>query len=172
MHVLAALVLEEATSVAHAIAIVREAPVTSSGSFALFDAEGEVALLDISPEGVFEAPVVADGTWLRTNHFLTAQPAAHEKTWLYQPDSGQRWDFLRDRLTRGAAPADAEQLRAALVTGDGEPPVTCVPDLTLPMGQRWASLATVVLDPTARRADVLDGTPAENSTRPHIALSI
>ncbi|MFE6735314.1 C45 family autoproteolytic acyltransferase/hydolase [Microbacterium sp. NPDC057650] len=172
MHVLAALVLEEATSVAHAVELVREAPVTSSGSFALFDEAGAAVLLDISPEGVFEAPAITDGTWLRTNHFLTAEPAAEEKTWLYQPDSGQRWDFLRDRLTQGAAPADAAQLRAALVTGDGEPPVTCVPDLALPMGQRWASLATVVLDPAARRADILDGTPAENATRPHIELAL
>ncbi|MFE6995996.1 C45 family autoproteolytic acyltransferase/hydrolase [Microbacterium sp. NPDC057659] len=172
IHVLAALVLEEATSVAHAVELVREAPVTSSGSFALFDETGDAVLLDISPEGVFEAPAITDGTWLRTNHFLTAEPAAEEKTWLYQPDSGQRWDFLRDRLTAGAAPADAAQLRAALVTGDGEPPVTCVPDLALPMGQRWASLATVVLDPAARRADILDGTPAENTTRPHIELAL
>ncbi|GAA2860635.1 C45 family autoproteolytic acyltransferase/hydolase [Microbacterium arabinogalactanolyticum] len=172
MHVLAALVLEEATSVAHAVDLVRTAPVTSSGSFALFDADGDAALLDISPEGVFEAPAVTAGTWLRTNHFLTAEPAAEEKTWLYQPDSGERWDFLRERLARGPARADAEQLRAALITGEGEPPVTCVPDLGLPMGQRWASLATVVLDPAARRADILDGTPAENTTRPHIELTV
>ncbi|WP_243229366.1 C45 family peptidase [Microbacterium sp. CIAB417] len=172
MHVLAALVLEEATSAAHAVELVRDAPVTSSGSFALFDEQGEAVLLDISPEGVFEAPAITEGTWLRTNHFLTAQPAAAEKTWLYQPDSGQRWDFLRDRLVNGTDPTDAEQLRAALVTGDGEPPVTCVPDLALPMGQRWASLATVVLDPAGRRADILDGTPAENTTRPHIELAL
>lgn len=172
MHVLAALVLEEASSVAHAVELVREAPVTSSGSFALFDAAGDAVLLDISPEGVFSAPAIAEGTWLRTNHFLTEAPAAHEKTWLYQPDSGQRWDFLRGRLLSAGAATDAEQLRAMLVTGDGEPPVTCVPDLALPMGERWASLATVVLDPVGRRADVLDGTPAETATRPHLALAL
>lgn len=172
MHVLAALVLEEASSVAHAVELVREAPVTSSGSFALFDATGDAVLLDISPEGVFSAPAITEGTWLRTNHFLTGAPAANEKTWLYQPDSGLRWEFLRDRLRAAGAPTDAEQLRAMLVTGDGEPPVTCVPDLALPMGQRWASLATVVLDPVDRRADVLDGTPAENATRPHLTLAL
>lgn len=172
IHVLAALVLEEASSTAHAVELVREAPMTSSGSFALFD-EHDAVLLDISPEGVFFAPAIAEGTWLRTNHFLTAASAAKEKTWLYQPDSGERWDFLRDRLTGDDAPAldDADALRSQLITGADEPPVTCVPDVSLPEGQRWASLATVVLDPLARRADVLDGTPAETTSRPHLTVT-
>ncbi|MET9949985.1 C45 family peptidase [Streptomyces sp. NPDC006339] len=181
VHVLAALVLEEAESVAHAREIVRSAPITSSGSFLLFDPES-AALLDLSPVGVFEAPPVNAGTHLRTNHFLTGEPAAREKTWLYQPDSGQRFDFLRDRLTRApldetgtAAGAGAgawfepgDDLRRQLVTGPAEPPVTCVPDMAAPTGRRWGSLATVVLDPAARTARVLDGTPAEHRTRPRL----
>ncbi|MFF5973270.1 C45 family autoproteolytic acyltransferase/hydrolase [Streptomyces sp. NPDC012769] len=181
VHVLAALVLEEAESVAHAREIVRSAPVTSSGSFMLFDPDSAV-LLDISPVGVFEARRVGDGTHLRTNHFLTGEPAAREKTWLYQPDSGERFGFLRDRLTRPpgrrepldervkeAGPGD--ELLRQLVTGPGEPPVTCVPDMAAPIGRRWASLATVVLDPASRTARILDGTPAEHRTRPWIRLT-
>ncbi|HEY9368242.1 C45 family peptidase [Streptomyces sp.] len=168
MHVLAALVLEEADDVAHALRIVRAAPITSSGSFMLFDTERAV-LLDISPAGVFEAPQTADGTFLRTNHFLTPVPAEHEKSWLYQPDSGERHAFLRERLAQADAEND-EQLLRQLVTGPGEPPVTCVPDMNGPMGRRWASLATVVLDPATRTARVLDGTPAEHATRPWIPL--
>ncbi|MFG3346215.1 C45 family autoproteolytic acyltransferase/hydrolase [Streptomyces sp. NPDC048018] len=201
VHVLAALVLEEAGSVAHARELVESAPLSSSGSFLLFDTASAV-LLDLSPVGVFEAPPVAPGIHLRTNHFLTPAPARREKTWLYQPDSGERFGFLRERLTRaggegrddgtgpdgraglhdgageaGAAPGAvpplpvaAEGLPRALVTGPGEPPVTCVPDPAAPTGRRWASLATVVLDPAARTARVLDGTPAEQFTRPWITL--
>ncbi|MFI8962544.1 C45 family autoproteolytic acyltransferase/hydrolase [Streptomyces sp. NPDC053493] len=170
VHVLAAHVLEEADDVAHAEEIVRSAPLSSSGSFLLLDA-GSAVLLDLSPVGVFRAPPVADGTHLRTNHFLTAVPAAGEKTWLYQPDSAERFAFLRERLTTGgAAVDDADALLRQLVTGPGEPPVTCLPDMAAATGRRWASLATVVLDPAARTARVLDGTPAEHLTRPWVTL--
>ncbi|MFJ8038970.1 C45 family autoproteolytic acyltransferase/hydrolase [Kitasatospora sp. NPDC096147] len=170
VHVLAALVLEEAQSAAHAVELLRAAPITSSGSFLLFDRE-QAVLLDLSPVGVFEAPALAEGTWLRTNHFLTAAPAADEKTHLYQPDSGQRHAFLADRLLGASAPTAArDELVGCLVTGPGEPPVTCLPDLAGPLGQRWASLATVLLDPAARTAHVLDGTPTEHATRPWYEL--
>ncbi|MFD5190389.1 C45 family autoproteolytic acyltransferase/hydrolase [Streptomyces sp. NPDC058357] len=163
VHVLAAIVLEEAGSVAEAVEIVRAAPLASSGSFALFDGTDAV-LLDLSPVGVF--PMRPEhGTLVRTNHFLTPMPAADEKTWLYQPDSGERYDFVRARLARAQAPATLDELAGHLVTGDGEPPVTCLPDLDKPLGQRWASLATVALDPATRTARVLDGTPADIGSR-------
>ncbi|SDK32669.1 C45 family autoproteolytic acyltransferase/hydolase [Streptomyces indicus] len=166
MHVLAAVVLSEAGSVAEAVELVRSAPLASSGSFALFDAAGDAVLLDISPAGVHEIGPDGQGMLLRTNHFLTPSLTSGEKTWLYQPDSEQRRAFLAARCERagrmpGQLPADTDALASLLVTGEGEPPVTCVPDLSLPLGQRWASLATVTLDPATRTARVLDGTPAD-----------
>jgi isopenicillin-N N-acyltransferase-like protein len=163
MHALASLVLEEATEAAHAVDLVRSAPVASSGSFMIFDADTAV-LLDISPVGVFEAPAVLPGTRVRTNHFLTADPAAAEKS-TYQPDSGERYDFLVGRLA-ASAPETPEAMLAQLITGEGEPALTCLPAADAVPGERWASLATVVLDPAAREARVLDGTPAEHETRP------
>ncbi|MGW4667279.1 C45 family autoproteolytic acyltransferase/hydolase [Streptosporangium sandarakinum] len=164
MHVLAALVLEEADHVDHALEILHEAPIASSGSFMLFD-QARAVLLDLSPAGVFEVPAVAPGTCLRTNHFLTPTPARHEKAWLYQPDSGERFTFLKDRLAR-TRPANADEMLQQLVTGPGEPGVTLLPDMSRELGLRWASLATVHLDPAARIARVLDGTPAEHGDRP------
>ncbi|WTW97772.1 C45 family peptidase [Streptomycetaceae bacterium NBC_01309] len=169
VHVLAAVVLAEAGDVAEAVDIVRAAPVASSGSFALFDESGG-AMLDLSPVGVFEAGA-EHGYLLRTNHFLTPAPAEEEKSWLYQPDSGERREFVRARLADAKAPETAADLARLLVTGPGEPPVTCVPDLGLPLGQRWASLATVALDPATRTASVLDGTPADADTRPWRTLT-
>ncbi|MCF2533978.1 C45 family autoproteolytic acyltransferase/hydolase [Yinghuangia soli] len=163
MHVLAAVVLEEAGSVAEALEIIRSAPIASSGSFALFD-PAEAVLLDLSPDGVF--PIEPeDGLLVRTNHFLTPVPAAAEKTWLYQPDSGERRDFVRARLAGRGAPESPGDLFGHLVTAPGEPPVTCLPDMALPLGQRWASLATVALEPAARTARILDGTPADADSR-------
>lgn len=161
VHALAALVLEEAESARHAEELIRSAPLTSSGSFLVFDAHDAI-LLDLSPAGVFEAAALCDGIRLRTNHFLTAVPRAGEKD-VYQPDSADRYALLERRLAEGA-PADAHQLVHALMTGPGEAAVTCVPDERMPLGQRWATLATVLLDPVARTARVLDGNPAEHAT--------
>lgn len=163
VHVLAAIVLEEAGSVAEAVEIIRSAPLASSGSFALFD-ETDAVLLDMSPVGVFEMRP-ENGTLLRTNHFLTPTPATGEKTWLYQPDSGERYDFVRDRLARRQPPTTVDELAGFLVTGVGEPPVTCLPDPDLSLGRRWASLATVTLEPATRTARILDGTPADIGVR-------
>ncbi|MGW0664244.1 C45 family autoproteolytic acyltransferase/hydolase [Streptodolium elevatio] len=169
VHVLAAVVLGEAGGVDEAVDIVRSAPLGSSGSFALFGEAGG-ALLDLSPVGVFEAPA-EHGYLLRTNHFLTAVPAADEKSWLYQPDSGERREFVRARLADAKPPETAADMVGLLVTGPGEPPVTCVPDPGLPLGRRWASLATVTLDPATRTANVLDGTPADAARGPWRTLT-
>ncbi|MFE2374643.1 hypothetical protein [Streptomyces sp. NPDC059398] len=67
--------------------------------------------------------------------------------------------------TRREPPATPDRLAALLVTGDGEPPVTCLPDPDAPLGRRWASLATVTLEPATRTARILDGTPADIGTR-------
>ncbi|MEV0320221.1 C45 family peptidase [Streptomyces sp. NPDC050658] len=166
MHVLAAVVLSEAGGVAEAVDLVRSAPLASSGSFALFDAAGDAVLLDISPVGVHEIPLDHRGMLLRTNHFLTPSLTRDEKSWLYQPDSCDRRDFVSARLEKmGELPADSDALASLLITGEGEPPVTCLPDPAKPLGQRWASLATVTLDPATRTARILDGTPADIGTR-------
>ncbi|MFF7586386.1 C45 family autoproteolytic acyltransferase/hydrolase [Kitasatospora purpeofusca] len=171
VHVLAAVVLAEAGSVAEAVDLVRAAPLASSGSFALFDGT-EATLLDLSPAGVFAVGPDERGLLVRTNHFLTPVPAAEEKTWLYQPDSGERHDFVRARLAGlRPLPDTSEALARCLVTGPGEPPVTCLPDPAEALGRRWASLATVTLDPATRTAAVLDGTPADLGTRPWRTLT-
>jgi len=159
MHVLAAIVLEEAESVAHARSIVDERASSASGSFALFD-EQDAVLLDISPVGVFAVEPV-EGYLLRTNHFLTPEPAKREKSHLYQPDSGERYGLLRERLSTFAAPAAADSFVPFLQTGPGQPAVTCVADPAKPLGQRWQSLATVVLEPARRTASIVSGTPVD-----------
>lgn len=58
-----------------------------------------------------------------------------------------------------------------LVKGDGEPPVTCLPDPDKPLGRRRASLATVALEPATRTARVLDGTPADIGSRDRRVLT-
>lgn len=50
--------------------------------------------------------------------------------------------------------------------------MTCLPDPDLPLGQRWASLATVTLEPATRTARILDGTPADIGVRDWRVLTV
>lgn len=158
MHVLSAVVLEECGSVDEAIALLQDAPIGSSSAFTLIDAEQSVSV-ELTPAGVFRAPLV-QGFAVRTNHFQTPEPARNEKTHLYYDDSVERFDFVVDRLAR-ATPADERELVALLSSAPGEPALCCVPDMSKALGDRWATLATVVLDPHARTLRALAGSPRD-----------
>lgn len=164
VHLLAATVLEETGTVAEALDLVRSAPISASSSFTLFDLEAAVTV-DITPVGVFVVEPV-DGTLVRTNHFLTPVPRAGEKNELYQPDSSERHDFVAARLARRPEPRSATELLAFLYSDPGQPPLCCVPDMTLPLGQRWATLSTVMLEPASRSARIADGSPLDARDRP------
>lgn len=161
MHVLSAVVLAECATVDEALALIREAPIGSSSAFTMLDAT-QAASVEMSPAGVFPIPE-RDGSVQRTNHFQDATPLGGQKTELYEPDSSARLSLVRERIADGA-PADAEAMVDLLVSGEGQPPLTCVPDMALQYGERWASLATVITDPDHRTIRILDGMPTEAAT--------
>lgn len=169
VHLLAATVLEEAGSVEEALDLVRSAPVSASSSFTLFDEE-TVVTVDVTPVGVFVVEPVG-GTVVRTNHFLSPGPRAGEKDELYQPDSGERFDLVAARLAAGPLPRSTGELAGFLRSGPGEPPLCCVPDMTLPLGERWATLATIALEPSVRTARIAEGSPVEARERPWRVLT-
>ncbi|MFI7048894.1 C45 family autoproteolytic acyltransferase/hydolase [Streptosporangium sandarakinum] len=169
VHLLAATVLEEAGSVAEALDIVRSAPISASSSFALFDRETAVTA-DITPVGVFVVEPV-DGTLIRTNHFLSPAPRADEKNELYQPDSRERYDFIAARLAHGPRPRSVTELLGFLRSDPGQPRLCCVPDMTLSLGQRWATLSTVMLEPADRTARIADGSPLQAADGPWRVLT-
>ncbi|WP_336660510.1 C45 family peptidase [Leucobacter sp. USHLN153] len=158
MHLLSHVVLTECSSVDEAIALVRSAPIGSSSAFTMLDGARAVSL-EITPVGVFEIDEVA-GSVQRTNHFQTEEPLAHQKSALYEPDSSERLALVRERLA-GGLPESSTELVRLLLSGEGQPPLTCVPDMTLSFGDRWATLATVVTDPDARTIRIFDGMPPE-----------
>jgi isopenicillin-N N-acyltransferase-like protein len=161
MHVLSSIVLAECGSVTEAIELIREAPVTSSSAFTMLDAARAVSV-EMSPAGVFVIEE-REGSVQRTNNFQSDVPLAAQKSEIYEPDSSARLALVRERLA-AASVADTTAMVQLLVTGEGQPPLTCVPDMALQYGDRWASLATVVTDPEGRTIRVLDGMPTEAAT--------
>ncbi|HEY0890468.1 MAG TPA: C45 family peptidase [Nocardioides sp.] len=168
MHVLSSVVLAECATIDEAVRLVRAAPISSSSAFTMTDATRSVSL-EMSPAGVYEI-TEQDGAVVRTNHFQHPTPLAGQKE-LYEPDSSERLALVRQRLSAGL-PADADELVAMLVSGEGEPPLCCRVDDTLPLGQRWATLATTVTDPAARTIRVLDGMPTDAARGPWRTLSL
>lgn len=157
MHLLAATVLRECASVAEGVALVRGASITSSSSFTLIDRSGAVSL-EITPVGVFEIAPINDAV-VRTNHFFDPRPLAGQKGTL-EPDSSARYELLRERLSAGV-PQRADRLLALLESDASEPPLSHVPDMSRPFGERWATLCTTLSDPAAKTLRVLDGMPTE-----------
>ena len=161
MHVLSHVVLSECRTVEEALALIRETPIASSSAFTMLDA-GRSVTVEMSPVGVFVSEE-SEGAVIRTNHFLNEMPLAEQKSALYEPDSSERRELLRERLGSGA-PADEQALVALLESGPGEPPLTCVPDMALTFGERWATLATVITEPAAGTIRILDGMPTAART--------
>ena len=161
MHVLSGVVLSECATIAEALELIRSAPITSSSAFTMVDASGAVSV-EMSPAGVFPIPEI-EGSVQRTNHFQHETPLGAQKTELYEPDSSERLALVRERLAAGFPDAPDAMVRL-LLSGEGQPPLTCVPDMTKAFGERWATLATIITDPDARTIRILDGMPPEAET--------
>jgi isopenicillin-N N-acyltransferase-like protein len=127
----------------------------------MLDSEQSVSV-EITPVGVFVIAEV-NGSVQRTNHFQHETPLAAQRSEAYEPDSSQRLSLVRERLA-GGLPADEGALVDLLRSGEGQPPLTCVPDMSLQLGERWATLATIVTDPERKTIRVLDGMPTEAAT--------
>ena len=168
VHLLAYAVLRECASVSEAIALVRATSVSASTALTLTDASGAVSL-EVTPVGVFEAPL-REGYLIRTNHFQHPTPLREQKA-SYEPDSTERFDLLEQRIVADR-PADLVALVALLESGEGDPPLSCVADPAMPLGDRWATLATVVMTPAERRIRVLDGMPTEAATGAWVEFSV
>lgn len=161
MHVLSAVVLSECATVDEAITLIQAAPIGSSSAFTMLDAHRAVSV-EMSPVGVFVIDESA-GSVQRTNHFQHEDPLLLQKSEIFEPDSSARLKLVRERLA-GGLPDRAAAMVQLLVSGSGEPPLTCIPDMSLTYGERWGTLATVLTDPDARTIRVLDGKPTDAET--------
>ncbi|MBB1154876.1 C45 family autoproteolytic acyltransferase/hydolase [Amycolatopsis dendrobii] len=157
VHVLAAAVLGEAGSAAEALDLLRTAPIRTSGAFTLLD-PGTAVCAELSPTGATTLEPEA-GFLVHTNHFLDPDAAAREKRGLFEPDSQLRHAMMTARVRDCPTPAHAVDLVAFLRSEPGEPKLCCVPDADASFGDRWATLATVLLEPAARTVRIHAGSP-------------
>lgn len=158
MHVLSAAVLDSCASIDEALDLIRSTPIHSSSAFTMIDEHGSVSC-EMSPAGVSPIRPIL-GVSLRTNHFLDAATVNKQKTELYEPDSSERLQLIRTRLA-SKIPLTERELVEIFISGPGEAPLCCIPDMSMELGHRWATLATVVTDPSTRTMRVFDGMPSD-----------
>ncbi len=167
IHVLLRRILAESESIFDAQKLIASAPMAASSAVTLIAAEGgeETALTaELRPAAVpgYVLPDEA-GLLVHTNHFLTpaAVPGDQEPT--IGPDSLFRYELLRRRAARlrGTRPGAAELLApfdSHLGRGGA---ICCHPEPGAAMGDRYMTLATVLVDPLAGRMRVAAGGPCQ-----------
>lgn len=149
LHVLARAALDRAPDAAGALAMLGAAEVSASSALTLV-ASGNAGKTAVSAELVPEGPrfvtPAPTGLLIRTNHCLDPAAAAGDRAPRLGPDSYLRHDVL-SRALYGRTPSSREALRALMAShAGGSGAVCCHPDPDAPVGDRWATLATVALD--------------------------
>jgi isopenicillin-N N-acyltransferase-like protein len=150
VHAVARQILDEATSLPHAVEIARSADVTASTVLTITAFDGrssDAACIELSPGRT--AVIGVDGSRLlvHTNHFLDGSLAEGDLS-LERSSTYPRYRMLRERAaTFAAAGADSLALAEGLAIHQEEgAPVCCHPDPALEFHQRWESLITISLD--------------------------
>ncbi|MEV7969809.1 C45 family peptidase [Sphaerisporangium sp. NPDC088356] len=159
VHLVARRVLGGAASFAEAVSIVSDAPVSASTVMTIVTA-GQVAAVELSPAGAATVRPDEEGWLVHTNHFLDPVPAAGELRGRLEPETYDRFRVL-DGQVHGRRGLDGAGDLAALlnVHPDGGAEVCCHAPPSGRLGTRWATLATIAVDPAARRLQVHDGGP-------------
>lgn len=157
VHGVLARLLAEATSVADGIAIIADAPTTSSSVITLVEAD-RVAMVEIAPDGT--SVLEQDEGWLlHTNHFLADD--RQDGALLLEPTSTSRERLAHLGVSTGqaGAPTSAADLLALLCSPLEDHLVALLPDPTRPEAERTATLVTVWIDPAARTIGLSPGVP-------------
>ncbi|CAO1649306.1 C45 family peptidase [Salinibacterium sp. NYA9b] len=169
VHLVAARVLAEASTLAEAVEILRTAPVSTSSAITVVSPEGSVTV-ELNPDGaaVLEP---TDGVLIHTNHFVDPELSKGEKLGLYDPDTQARYDVLTERAAAAPLPTTASALIPYLFSEPGDAAqLCCVPAIGAVFGDRWATLATITLDAAARAITVSPGSPKDATAETTIRL--
>ena len=165
IHVLLRRILAESASAFDAVRTIATAEVAASSALTILVTEGgeETALTVELRPGARPAYLLpdGDGVLLHTNHFLAPDAVPGDLEPLVGPDSMFRLELLRRRAAWEGPPRAAD-LVAALGSHFGAGgAICCHPEPGAELGERYGTLATVVLEPARRLMRFAAGGPCE-----------
>ncbi len=162
-HATARRVLDEATSVDEAEAIIASAPASASTVLTVVaraDRPHRAACFEISPERVSVVRPDADGWLIHTNNFVAESQLPGEAT-RDESTTYARLAHLAEQ--RAGMPRLPIEQRAAAMCGEpgALAPICFRPDPAEPLHEQWTTLLTVGLDTDAGALEYFPGSPVE-----------
>src|SRR3954451_8599161 len=156
VHVLNRHVLDRAGDGVEALAMFSNATMSASSAVTVIaDDEdgGAVCTVELSPAGPGFVTPDERGVLVHTNHFVAEPGRLADRMVREAPSSVLRLDHARRAMSRVAEGAiDEDAILGALRSHRGGWGAICVhPDPAAKFGDRWRTLATVIVDPAARR---------------------
>ncbi|MFG6192452.1 C45 family autoproteolytic acyltransferase/hydolase [Nonomuraea sp. JJY05] len=160
VHLIARRILDEATTVEEAADIARSATVSASTVITAVTSS-DAGSIEISPAGVAVIPPEPDGVLQHCNHFLDPALAKDERHSTDRPSTYARFQHLRANTEGLSSDDHTKRALAMLSHGPDDAPVCAHPDQTMPINQRWETVATIALDLVAARLRVHQGGPCQ-----------
>jgi len=162
IHVLCRLILQRATGLNDALAILQSADATASSCFNVAHAGSkgsDMVSFELSPLGV-RAIEPEQGVLLHTNHFLGRLDGAEDLDLRDWPDTVLRLRELEARVRNGPPRLDADFVKSALRSHDAGRIAVCCHDEDNPRyADRQATLASVYLRLDDAEMEITDGAP-------------
>jgi isopenicillin-N N-acyltransferase like protein len=164
IHVIARRVLDEAEDLNQALLLIGSAAPSASSAMTLVACEaGAKAALSVEvwPGGPAYVLPDKEGLLVHTNHFLDPRGAAGDREPILGPDSFFRYDVVRRGLSSPIdAPPDVIKIFRNHLGGAGA--ICCHPDPGAPVGERYATLATIDIDLEGCHLNVHPGGPCSH----------
>ena len=162
VHAVARRILDEAQSLDEALEIADAARVSASSAITLVAVDGHDAAAvtaELYPGGPGRVLPNEQGVLVHTNHFVSSPASLGDREPEIGPDSLVRYDILRNGFA-DRAPAAGEDVLAEMTNHVGAGgAICCHPDGDANLGERYATLATVLLDVAAGSLAVHPGGP-------------
>ena len=161
VHAIARRVLDEATSVDAAEAIIASAPASASTVLTVVagaDAEHRAACFEISPDGLAAVRPDEQGWLAHTNNFLAPSQVPGEAT-TDTSTTYARFDHVVAQRPHMAGLPIEQRARAMAGEAGAFAPICFRPDPSEPLHEQWSTLLTVGFDLAAGRLEYYPGSP-------------
>ncbi|MDX6592166.1 MAG: isopenicillin-N N-acyltransferase like protein [Gaiellales bacterium] len=166
VHVLTRTVLDRAANAVQALEILTTATVSASSAATVVAGDedgGAVCAVELSPAGPGFVTPDDRGILVHTNHFV-AEPGRSGDTMVREgPDSVLRLDHARRAMARlETGNVDEDAILGALRSHrGGSGAICCHPAAGAQFGDRWATLATITVEPVPARMTLRRGGPCQ-----------
>jgi len=157
VHVLNRAVLDRAANGVEAVTMLAAATMSASSAVTVVaDDEdgGTVCTVELSPAGPGFVTPDLRGVLVHTNHFLAEPGRLGDTDVAFAPNTVLRLDHATRAMARiPEREIDQDSILEAMHSHQGGGPggICCHPSSSAPFGDRWRTLATVVVEPAERR---------------------